>query len=86
MRKISFWAKSHPRIARMYIIVIKILLAFMAWFVGRSISEMDISVPESIGFLTLFVFIGAALLILRKAVQSHPVNIFTSNKKAAISH
>jgi hypothetical protein len=67
MRKISFWAKSHPRTARLYIIIIKILLAIIAWFVGRSFSRMNISVPESLGFLTLFIFIIAALLYPSKS-------------------
>ena len=62
MRKISFWAKSHPRTARLYIIIIKILLAIIAWFVGRSFSRMNIGIPESLGILTLFIFLIAALL------------------------
>lgn len=67
MRKISFWAKSHPRTARLYIIIIKILLAIIAWFVGRSFSRMNIGVPESLGTLTLFIFLIAALLYPSKS-------------------
>ena len=67
MRKISFWAKSHPRTARLYIIIIKILLAIIAWFVGRSFSRMNIGVPESLGILTLFIFLIAALLYPSKS-------------------
>ena len=62
MRKISIWAKSHPRTARVYIVVIKILLAIMAWWVGRTLSEMDIAVPGSFGYFTLLIFIVIALV------------------------
>lgn len=39
----------------------------MAWCVGRSLSEMDIIVSESLGFFTLFIFIVAALLYPSKS-------------------
>jgi Ca2+/Na+ antiporter len=67
MRKISFWAKSNPHTARSYIIIIKIMLAIIAWFVGRSFSRMNIGIPENLGILTLFIFLIAALLYPSKS-------------------
>ena len=34
----------------------------MAWFVGRALSEMDITVPRGLGYFTLLIFIVVALL------------------------
>lgn len=62
MRKISVWAKRHPRAARIYIVLIKILLAIMAWYLGRTFSEMNITVPGNLGYITLLIFIGVALV------------------------
>jgi len=62
MRKISFWAKNHSRTARICIVLIKIALALMAWFVGRTLSEMEITLPIHLGYYTLFIFIAVALL------------------------
>ena len=62
MRKISLWAKYNPRTARVYIIIIKILLAAMAWFVSRLFVEMNIALPGSLGFSALLIFLLAALL------------------------
>ena len=67
MRKISLWAKHHPRTARVYIIIIKILLAAMAWFVSRSLIEMDIILPGGIGLAALLIFFLAALLYPSKS-------------------
>ena len=62
MRKISLWAKNNPRTARVYIILIKILLAAIAWIVSRLLFAMDIILPGSLGVSALLVFFLAAML------------------------
>ena len=62
MRKISLWAKNNPRTARVYIILIKILLAAIAWIISRLLFAMDIILPGSLGVSALLVFFLAAML------------------------
>ena len=62
MRKISAWARDHRSMARLFVVIIKILLAVMAWLTGSLLSEMGITIPESIGFLALLLLGTAALL------------------------
>src|SRR5688500_6417787 len=67
MRKISFWAKSHPRTAHLYIMIIKILLAIISWFVARSFSLMNIGITENLGSVMLVIFLISALLYPSKS-------------------
>lgn len=82
MRKISFWAKSHSRTARICIILIKILLILMALFVGRTLAEMEITVPVNLGFCTLFILIGVALLYPSRSSAIYSGRYFYAKQKS----
>jgi hypothetical protein len=45
MRAISYWARAHLVQARLGIVLIKLLLWLMAFFVGRELVEMGIALP-----------------------------------------
>lgn len=62
MRKISLWAKHHPLPAIASIIVIKILLAVIAFYIGSALLAMNIHIPFIISILALIVLVAAALL------------------------
>lgn len=72
MRNISAWAKQHKNKARLSIIFLKILLAFMACYVAKALHEIKIILPGIMAFSALCLFIVAAL-------------IYPSGKKSTLS-
>lgn len=62
MRKISAWARNHRHLARLFVIVIKLLLIFMALLTGRLLSSMGIALPDSKGYSALLILLLAAML------------------------
>jgi hypothetical protein len=60
MRKISYWAKNHRLTAIISLVVIKLLLAFIAAYLGLSLLGMNIHVPFAVFFIALLVLITAA--------------------------
>jgi hypothetical protein len=62
MRKISLWAKYHPFPAITSIIVIKILLAVIAFYIGSALLAMNIRIPFFVCIIALIVLVAAAIL------------------------
>ncbi len=62
MRKISLWAKRHPFPAIASIVVIKILLAVIAFYIGSVLLEMNIHIPFIVCIIALIVLAAAAFL------------------------
>ena len=48
MKRISFWAKTHPATSRVFIVIIKIVLIALAIYAGGSLAGMDIKVSENL--------------------------------------
>lgn len=53
MKKISLWAKHHSTLAIASIIIIKILLTAIAWYIGSSLIEMNIRIPFIVCIIAL---------------------------------
>lgn len=61
MKKISAWAMRHPAKARLWMIVIKVLLFFEALYMGNELAEWGIHFSDDHFYFILFLF-GFALL------------------------
>lgn len=66
MKSISYWAKCHPWPARVSIVLIKILLIALAFYTGRNLGSMQVTIPSMvfsavvIGFVIVgFLYPGA---------------------------
>jgi uncharacterized membrane protein YiaA len=57
MRKLSYWGKHHKQAARLIIIFSLLLLTIIGYYTGTWMSELALSVPESILFLAVFFYI-----------------------------
>jgi hypothetical protein len=68
MRKISRWAKHHRLPAIISLVVIKLLLAFIAAYVGVSLLGMNIRIPFPVFFIALLVLITTAIAYPSKHV------------------
>jgi uncharacterized membrane protein len=62
MRKISFWAKHHRFQAITFLVIIKLLLAYIAFYVGSSLLDLDIHIPFFVFGIALFILVMAALI------------------------
>jgi hypothetical protein len=62
MRKISLWAKHHRFEAIAFIVIIKLLLAVIAFYLGSLLLELKFYIPFSVFIIALTVLITAALL------------------------
>jgi fatty acid desaturase len=59
MRKISLWAKHHPLQAILFIIIIKILLAIIAFFIGSALLKMGFYIPFIVFIISIIVLLAA---------------------------
>jgi hypothetical protein len=62
MRKISLWAKHHRFEAIALLVVIKLLLAVIAFYIGSALLEMNIHIPFIVCIIALIVLVVTALL------------------------
>lgn len=62
MNNISTWARQHIAEARICIVMLKLLLAIAAFFIGNSLLSLKIILPENAGVAFVFLFILPALL------------------------
>ena len=74
MRKISFWAKHHRYPAIASIIVIKLILAALAIFIGRTLLGMEVHIPTWVIFIAVFLFILAGSLYPFRKSTTQPKN------------
>jgi len=61
MRALSLWARKHIHASRAIIIIIKTLLAILAFYIADVLRQQEIHLPASFPFLVTFIFIIAAL-------------------------
>jgi hypothetical protein len=54
MKKVSFWANNNVAAARALIICIKICLTILSYYIGISLFEIDITLPQKQFFYSLF--------------------------------
>jgi len=62
MRKISLWARHHRPSAISSLIVIKLLLAALAYYIGSALLDLSIHIPFFVLLSAMAVFLLAALL------------------------
>jgi len=62
MRKISLWATHHRFPAITFVVIIKLLLAFIAFYIGSSLVDLNIYIPFIVFIVALTVLIAAAFL------------------------
>jgi uncharacterized membrane protein len=62
MRKISLWAKQHRFPAIVSLVLIKLSLALIAFYLGSSLLDLNIHIPFMVCIIALIVLIGAAWL------------------------
>lgn len=62
MRSLSYWAKYHPAIARLIIVISRCLLFFIAWFLGEQLTIAAIDVSPLWLYFFLLLFFAACLL------------------------
>lgn len=60
MRKISFWAKHHRLQAIASLVIIKLLLAVIAFYIGSTLLDLQIQIP-------FIVFVAATMVLLSAA-------------------
>lgn len=61
MRSLSIWAKHHRGYAICILIAAKILLVFTAVKLGRILASLDVRISPSVFYLSIFMFLAAAL-------------------------
>jgi hypothetical protein len=83
MRKISFWAKHHRFLAISFLVIIKFLLAFIAFYIGSSLLNLDIHIPLIVFFIALFLLITAALLYPSRRFTGLSKNQFYIRQKSS---
>ncbi|MBL7740945.1 MAG: hypothetical protein JNK14_17115 [Chitinophagaceae bacterium] len=66
MRKISLWAKLHRPAAVISLIFIKLLLLLAAYFIGRSLQDMNIHIPAVFCAVVVILFISAIIFYPRR--------------------
>jgi hypothetical protein len=62
MRTISYWAKCNIRQARVYIVLIHLILAALAWYMGSAFLSLHISFPRILLVLSVALFLVATVL------------------------
>lgn len=62
MRTISYWARANLVKARIAIVLIKLLLWIMAYFVGRTLVELEIILPQLMGIMAAGALVIIAIL------------------------
>src|SRR6185503_15859954 len=62
MRKISLWARHHRPAAIASLVVIKLLLAALAYYIGSALLDLNIHIPFFVLVSTMAIFLLAALL------------------------
>ena len=70
MKKISYWAKNHRLTAIIVLVIAKLLLAFIAAYLGLSLLGMNIRVPFAVFFIALLVLIIAAIAYPSKHITT----------------
>lgn len=75
MRKISIWATHHRFPAITFVVILKLLLAFIAFYVGSSLLDLNIQISFIFFIVALGILIGAAFLYpsdkLRSSGKKH---------------
>jgi len=61
MRNISYWAKHHAYRARSYIILLRIILSGLAFYVGTALYSLHIVLPPATLFFSIILFVTAAV-------------------------
>ena len=62
MRKISLWAKHHRPQAVGFLVLLKLTLALLAFYLGSSLADVNIKLSFSVFFVALVVLLIAAIL------------------------
>jgi len=75
MRQLSTWAKGHPIKARYIIIFSHLLLALLAYFIGKGLRDFKISFSSSLLFNVFLVFIAVALIYPHKKDKPVAYNV-----------
>ncbi|MGQ0738923.1 MAG: hypothetical protein ACT4OJ_07695 [Bacteroidota bacterium] len=83
MKKISFWAKSHPWPARILIVVSFILLNGLGIITGLLMRDLEIIFPSAALFFFVFLYVGGVLFYPRKknAVNGEARSLFYRRQK-----
>lgn len=82
MRKISLWAKHHPLQSRLYIVVIKILLAITAFFIGSSLLQMGIHIPFFVCIIAIIVLLVSAFFYPSRQITGLSKKLFYIRQKS----
>jgi fatty acid desaturase len=82
MRKISFWAKHHRLQAIAFLVIIKLLLALIAFYIGLSLLDLDIYIPFFVFAIALFILIIAALIYPSRHLTRLSKNQFYIRQKS----
>lgn len=82
MRKISLWAKHHPVPAIASIVVIKFLLAVIAFYIGTALLNLNIHIPFIVCTIALIVLIAAALFYPSRSLTGLSKNQFYIRQKS----
>lgn len=75
MKKISFWASSHYKTARFLLVLVKTLLAALAYYTGMALYNMQVILPAN----TIYTFCFLALIVIVAVYPSFKNN--TLSKK-----
>lgn len=74
MKQISYWASTHIAMARLLIVVIKIVMAALAYYTGILLTGMQVKLPAAL-------LNGFALLLMLAVVVCYPKNQKTAGYK-----
>src|SRR5258705_7752363 len=83
MRKISSWAKHHRFSAIALLVIIKLLLACIAFYIGSSLLDLDIQIPFFVFVIALFILLAAALLYPSKRLTGLSKKQFYIRQKSS---
>lgn len=83
MQKISIWARGHAVAARVYIVLIKLTLAALSYYVGISLYKMQLLLPVTAMFtIAGILLIAAVLLYPVRGKTVLPKNLYYIRQKA----
>lgn len=68
MKKISFWAKQNPRVAVIFIVLLHIILAFLALYIGNALYKNNVILPFFTAVLALPLL---AIIALKYSAYRH---------------
>ena len=81
MRKISFWASQHRFSAITFVVIIKLLLTVIAFYVGSLLITLDIQIPFIVFIVALAVLIAAAFVYPSDKLRSSgKINVYIRQK------